>query len=128
MTLGRDVELKRPLAPRGLVGASLTESIAVTAPCLLVGATDWCTHPRRPRRRTDRGNQEPSCPMTSLIWRRTWWWPTEEENRPADNRGSHRTAALAVWLTAPTTVREALASLDRMLAGWLWPGASGVVG
>ena len=24
---------------------SLTESIAVTAPGLLVGATDWCTHP-----------------------------------------------------------------------------------
>src|SRR4051812_44565447 len=24
---------------------SLTESVAVTAPGLLVGATDWCTHP-----------------------------------------------------------------------------------
>ncbi|MFZ5870566.1 MAG: helical backbone metal receptor, partial [Actinomycetota bacterium] len=24
---------------------SLTESVAVSAPGLLVGATDWCTHP-----------------------------------------------------------------------------------
>lgn len=24
---------------------SLTEAVAVTAPGLLVGATDWCTHP-----------------------------------------------------------------------------------
>ena len=38
---------------------SLTEAVAATAPGLLVGATDWCTHPAGPRRRAGRRHEEP---------------------------------------------------------------------
>jgi ABC-type Fe3+-hydroxamate transport system substrate-binding protein len=44
---------------------SLTESVATTAPGMLVGATDWCTHPAEldvaPRRRA-----------VVPIWRKPW--------------------------------------------------------
>ena len=37
----------RPDAPRRVVSLvpSLTEAVGATAPELLVGVTDWCTHP-----------------------------------------------------------------------------------
>src|SRR3954471_18329803 len=43
--LGRAVPI--PAAPRRVVSLvpSLTESVALSAPGLLVGATDYCTHP-----------------------------------------------------------------------------------
>ena len=43
--LGAPVEL--PRSPRRVVSLvpSLTEAIAATVPGVLVGATDWCTHP-----------------------------------------------------------------------------------
>ena len=43
--LGAEVALDRP--PERVVSLvpSLTEAIALTAPGVLVGATNWCTHP-----------------------------------------------------------------------------------
>jgi hypothetical protein len=82
---------------------SLTESVAVTAPGLLVGATDWCSHPAHPG--VDR----------VLELRPDLVLANAEENR-AEDLDALRAAGLAVWVTFPTTVPEALVSLDRMLA------------
>ena len=92
---------------------SLTESLAATAPGLLVGATDWCTQPPDLAVRRVRGTKNPDldavldlCPDVVLT--------NEEENRLPD-LDALRAAGLAIWVTAPRSVPEALASLDRML-------------
>ena len=43
--LGHPVPLNRPARRVVSLVPSLTESVAVTRPGALVGATDWCTHP-----------------------------------------------------------------------------------
>ena len=43
--LGADVALDSPPGRVVSLVPSLTEAIAVTAPGVLVGATNWCTHP-----------------------------------------------------------------------------------
>src|SRR5690349_23794731 len=43
--LGRPVAVPSDVARVVSLVPSLTESVAVSAPGLLVGATDWCTHP-----------------------------------------------------------------------------------
>ena len=43
--LGHPVELAGPARRVVSLVPSLTEAIAVSAPGLLTGATDWCTHP-----------------------------------------------------------------------------------
>ena len=92
---------------------SLTESVAATAPGLLVGATDWCTQPPDLAVRRVRGTKNPDLdavvdlgPDVVLA--------NDEENRGPD-LDALRAAGLAVWVTAPRSVPEALASLDRML-------------
>ncbi|MCL9759601.1 helical backbone metal receptor [Frankia sp. AiPa1] len=104
---------------------SLTESVAVSAPGLLVGATDWCSHPPGLHVTRVRGTKNPDvaavvelAPDVVLA--------NAEENRAPD-LDALRAAGLAVWVTAPTTVDAALGSLDRMLRlacrlprpGWL---------
>jgi ABC-type Fe3+-hydroxamate transport system substrate-binding protein len=103
---------------------SLTEAIEATAPQLLVGATDWCTHPP--------GLDVPRVGGTK--------WPdldrvhslapdlvvaNAEENREEDV-AALRTAGIRVWVTAPATVDQALDALGRLCAvlgapdpGWL---------
>jgi ABC-type Fe3+-hydroxamate transport system substrate-binding protein len=92
---------------------SLTESVAVTAPGLVVGATDWCTHPvdlavariggtKNPRV-SDVVDLHPDVVLAN-----------DEENRPGD-LDALRASGLAVWVTAPETVTAALDSLGRML-------------
>lgn len=92
---------------------SLTESVAATAPQLLVGATDWCTHPADLDVARIGGTKNPRvsdvvalAPDVVIA--------NEEENRAVD-LDELRAAGIAVWVTAPTTVPEALESLDRML-------------
>jgi hypothetical protein len=43
--LGHPVELPAPVRRVVSLVPSLTEAVAVSAPGLLAGATDWCTHP-----------------------------------------------------------------------------------
>src|SRR3954471_1372867 len=89
---------------------SLTEAIAATDVALLVGATDWCTHPA--------GLDVPRVGGTK--------WPdldrvrdlapdlvvaNAEENRDEDV-DALRAAGIPVWVTAPATVDQALDSLD----------------
>jgi ABC-type Fe3+-hydroxamate transport system substrate-binding protein len=93
---------------------SLTESVAVSAPGLLVGATDWCSHPPDLDVQRVRGTKNPALDRV-LDLRPDLVLANAEENRRAD-LDALRAAGLAVWVTFPTTVPEALVSLGRMLA------------
>lgn len=103
---------------------SLTEAVAVTAPGLLVGATDWCSHPPELDVTRVRGTKNPDVDAV-LALAPDLVLANAEENREADLAGL-RAAGLAVWVTAPQTLPEALGSLARMLhacrldrPGWL---------
>ena len=93
---------------------SLTEAVAVTAPGLLVGATDWCSHPAGLDVARIGGTKNPRVDDV-LDLRPDLVLANEEENRPAD-LDALVAAGVAVWVTAPRDVPAALASLDRMLA------------
>ena len=92
---------------------SLTESVAVTAPGLLVGATDWCSHPADLDVERVRGTKNPDVDRVVAL-RPDLVLANAEENRAQDLEAL-RAAGLAVWVTYPTTVPEALDSLGRML-------------
>lgn len=93
---------------------SLTESVALTAPGLLVGATDWCTHPADLDVTRVRGTKNPDIDAVAGL-RPDLVLANDEENRPAD-LAALRERGLAVWTTAPETLPAALLSLERMLA------------
>jgi len=102
--------------PRRVVSIvpSLTESVAVTAPDLLVAATRWCTHPSDLDVRRVRGTKNPD--VAAIVdLRPDVVLANAEENRP-DDIAALRSHGLRVWVTAPTTVPQAIESLDRMLA------------
>jgi ABC-type hemin transport system substrate-binding protein len=92
---------------------SLTEAVAVTAPGLLVGATDWCSHPPELSVARVRGTKNPRVEQV-LDLRPDVVLANEEENRSAD-LDALRTGGLPVWTTAPRTVPAALVGLRRML-------------
>jgi ABC-type Fe3+-hydroxamate transport system substrate-binding protein len=99
---------------------SLTEAIGVTEPGLLVGVTDWCTHPldlddagpAAPAR--VRGTKNPDVEAIVALGP-DLVVANDEENRPADLQAL-RDAGLAVYVTDVRTVDGAFASLDGMLA------------
>ncbi|MEJ7707597.1 MAG: helical backbone metal receptor [Nocardioidaceae bacterium] len=108
-----------PFAPRhgarvvSLV-PSLTESVGVTAPELLVGVTDWCTHPPELDARRVGGTKNPRvddivalAPDVVLA--------NDEENRPVDIEAL-RSAGQNVWMTDFSSVPEAIDGLGAMLA------------
>ncbi|MEV6412286.1 helical backbone metal receptor [Kribbella sp. NPDC051718] len=92
---------------------SLTEAIATTHATLLVGATDWCTHPADLDVTRVRGTKNPDLELIRELAPDVVI-ANEEENRAAD-LDALRTAGLTVWVTAPTTVGQSLNSLERML-------------
>ncbi len=92
---------------------SLTEAIAATRRDLLVGATDWCTHPEDLDVTRVRGTKNPDLEMVRELAPDVVI-ANAEENRAAD-LDALRAAGLAVWVTAPATVAESLDSLQRML-------------
>ena len=103
---------------------SLTESLAATEAGLLVGATDWCSHPQGLAVTRVRGTKNPDLEAVVAL-RPDLVLANQEENRLVD-LDTLRAAGLAVWVTAPTTVPAALASLGLMLGacrldrpGWL---------
>jgi len=103
---------------------SLTEAIAQTAPGILAGATDWCTHPPGLGVVRVRGTKNPDIEKIielapDLVV------ANFEENREPD-LGALRAAGIPVWVTVIRTLPEALTGLTRMLAacglgepGWL---------
>lgn len=103
---------------------SLTETIAVSAPGLLAGATDWCTHTAGLDPERFGGTKNPAVERI-VAARPDLVLANHEENRLAD-LDALRAAGLAVWVTSPQTVPEALVSLERLLLacgvetpGWL---------
>ena len=92
---------------------SLTETVAVTAPGLVAGATDWCTHPAGLDVPRVRGTKNPDLGAV-LALRPDVVLANEEENRPAD-LAALRAAGVPVWVTVIRTLDEALVSLRRLL-------------
>ncbi|MBC6469456.1 cobalamin-binding protein [Actinomadura alba] len=92
---------------------SLTESVAVTAPGVLVGATDWCVHPADLDVVRVGGTKNPDVERIRLL-RPDVVLANEEENRAAD-LDALRAAGIAVWVTVIRDLGEALVSLRRML-------------
>jgi ABC-type Fe3+-hydroxamate transport system substrate-binding protein len=116
---------------------SLTETVAVSAPGLLVGATDWCSHPVGLHVTRVRGTKNPDVDKV-LALAPDLVLANEEENRLVD-LDALRAAGIPVYVTDVRTVEQALASLARVLAacgaprpGWLdaaaraWDGAAAV--
>src|SRR5947209_9889010 len=81
--LGHDVAV--PGGVRRVVSLvpSLTETVAVTAPGLLVGATDWCTHPPDLDVPRVGGTKNPRAADVADL-RPDVVIANEEENRPED--------------------------------------------
>lgn len=92
---------------------SLTESVAVSAPGLLVGATDWCSHPEDLAVSRIGGTKNPAIERIVAL-RPDLVLANEEENRPADLTAL-RAAGLSVDVTHIRTVEQALAELRRVL-------------
>lgn len=111
--LGRLVAV--PVRVRRVVSLvpSLTESVAATRRDLLVGATDWCSHPADLETTRVRGTKNPDLDLIRSL-RPDIVLANFEENREADLEAL-RGAGIPVWTTVIRTVDEALASLGRML-------------
>ena len=93
---------------------SLTEAVAATAPDLLAGATDWCSHPPGLDVARVRGTKNPDVEAVVAL-APDLVLANAEENREPDLEAL-RAAGLAVWVTFPRTVPEAIASLGAALA------------
>lgn len=104
---------------------SLTEAVAVTAPGLLVGVTDWCTHPAGLAAARIGGTKNPDVAAIVAL-RPDLVLANEEENRPADLTAL-REAGIEVMTTGIRTLDEAFDELRRVLVtgcglavpGWL---------
>ncbi len=102
-------------APRRVVSLvpSLTETIAVSAPGVLVAATDWCAHPPDLDVVRVRGTKNPDVRRVASL-RPDLVVANEEENRRA-HVTALREAGIPVWVTDIRSVTGALESLARLL-------------
>ncbi|MEV6285101.1 helical backbone metal receptor [Kribbella sp. NPDC051770] len=108
------VELPDEISTVVSIVPSLTESIAHTHRRLLIGATDWCSHPHDLDVTRVRGTKNPDVERIVRL-RPDVVVANAEENRAID-LDALRAHGVAVWVTTPTTVEESLASLERMLS------------
>jgi len=113
--LGQPAELNGPARRVVSLVPSLTEAVAVSAPGLLVGATDWCTHPADLAVTRVRGTKNPERAAVIAL-APDLVIANREENRKLDVTRL-REAGLAVWVTVIESVPEAMASLRRLLTG-----------
>lgn len=114
---GTPLEAGRPVRRVVSLVPSLTETVALTRPDLLVGATRWCTHPAGLDVARVGGTKNPDvaavvalAPDVVLV--------NDEENRREDVEAL-RAAGVACWVTGPRTVAAALDSLSRLVRGAL---------
>ncbi|MFJ6619102.1 helical backbone metal receptor [Kitasatospora sp. NPDC091335] len=105
-----------PRPPRRVVSLvpSLTEAVAATAPGLLVGATDWCSHPADLSVTRIGGTKNPDVPRI-LALAPDLVLANDEENRRPD-LDALRAAGVPVWVTDIRTLDDAFRSLDRLLS------------
>jgi ABC-type Fe3+-hydroxamate transport system substrate-binding protein len=112
--LGADVPLDGPARRVVSLVPSLTEALATSVPDVLVGATDWCTHPADLDVARVRGTKNPDLTAIRAL-SPDLVVANQEENRELDVRRL-REAGVAVWVTRIETVEEALASMSRVFA------------
>lgn len=112
--LGLEVPVPMSVGRMVSIVPSLTEAVAATAPGLLVGATDWCTHPPDLDVRRVRGTKNPDVEKIVAL-APDLVVANQEENRASD-LDALRAAGLAVWVTDIRTLDGAFTSLTRMLA------------
>jgi ABC-type Fe3+-hydroxamate transport system substrate-binding protein len=118
--LGSPVSSELPVRRVVSLVPSLTESVAVTRPGALVGATDWCTHPRDLDVPRVRGTKNPNLAAIAAL-KPDLVLANQEENRRVDVERL-RAAGIGVWVTVIRTLDEAFASLRRMFTDALgWP-------
>jgi ABC-type Fe3+-hydroxamate transport system substrate-binding protein len=101
--------------PRRVVSLvpSLTEAVAVSAPGVLVGATDWCTHPADLDVQRVGGTKNPDVAAVIAL-RPDLVIANEEENRLAD-LDELAAAGIEVDVTHVRTVDEGITELRRVL-------------
>ncbi|AUG75534.1 ABC transporter substrate-binding protein [Kitasatospora sp. MMS16-BH015] len=92
---------------------SLTEAIAATEPELLVGATDWCSHPAELAVARIGGTKNPD-PARIAALAPDLVLANQEENRAVD-LAALRAAGLPVWVTDVRSLPQAIRSLERLL-------------
>ncbi|MFG2880187.1 helical backbone metal receptor [Streptomyces sp. NPDC048337] len=97
---------------------SLTEAVAVSAPGLLVGVTDWCTHPADLGDAARIGGTKNPDVRGIAELRPDLVIANEEENRAPD-LAALRAAGIEVLLTEIRDLPQALRELDRVLVGAL---------
>jgi ABC-type Fe3+-hydroxamate transport system substrate-binding protein len=93
---------------------SLTETLAATDRSLVVGATDWCSHPADLDVARVRGTKNPDVDAV-LALRPDLVVANQEENREPDLTAL-RAAGVPVYVTDIRTVPAAFGSLQRLLA------------
>ena len=116
---------ERPTRVISLV-PSLTEALAATVPEVLVGATDWCTHPSDLDVDRVRGTKNPDHRAIARL-RPGLVVANREENRRIDVERM-REAGLPVWVTVVESVDQALVSLRRLLVEVLGADEPGLAG
>lgn len=111
--LGHPLDLAR--TPERVVSLvpSLTQALAASAPGVLAGATDWCTHPAGLDIPRYGGTKNPAverivAAAPDLVV------ANEEENKP-EHVAALRAAGVPVWVTDIRDVPSALRSLGRLL-------------
>ncbi|MFG2172951.1 helical backbone metal receptor [Streptomyces niveus] len=92
---------------------SLTEAVAVSAPGLLVGATDWCSHPAGLDVVRVGGTKNPDIAAITAL-RPDLVVANEEENRAPD-LAALRAAGIEVLVTEVRDLDQAFAALERLL-------------
>ncbi|MFJ8012205.1 helical backbone metal receptor [Streptomyces sp. NPDC096339] len=97
---------------------SLTEAVAVSAPGLLVGVTDWCTHPADLGGAARIGGTKNPDVRAVVELRPDLVIANEEENRAPDVEAL-RAAGVEVLVTEIRELPQALSELDRVLVGAL---------
>jgi ABC-type Fe3+-hydroxamate transport system substrate-binding protein len=111
--LGRVVPVPRPVERVVSLVPSLTETVARSAPGLLAGATNWCTHPADLDVVRVRGTKNPDV-RAVIELAPDLVLANQEENR-AQDLDALRAAGLAVYVTDIRGLAGAFDSLTRML-------------
>ncbi|MER5432270.1 helical backbone metal receptor [Streptomyces sp. NPDC002588] len=115
--MGTLVTVPRPVRRVVSLVPSLTEALARSVSGLLVGATDWCTHPPDLDVVRVRGTKNPNLGTIREL-RPDLVLANKEENRELDVRRL-RDSGIAVWVTVIETVPQGLASLERIFTAAL---------
>ena len=110
--LGHPLELVRPPTRVISLVPSLTEALALTVPDRIIGATDWCTHPKNLAVPRVRGTKNPDHRAIGRL-QPDLVVANREENRRVDVERL-RAAGVPVWVTVVESVDQALRSLRRL--------------